>query len=123
MLHRAQYIEKAGTGIKRMEQAVKNHKKKLKMDIENSIFYTITFKKAVEKTTQEKSPVTTQEIQERKKKASNFNDLCVSTTTQEILNFIEKTPSITREELAKKMKSISPDGIKYHLEQLKKQGF
>ena len=134
MLHRAQYIEKAGTGIKRMEQAVKNHKKKLKMDIEysdNSIFYTITFKKAVEKTTQEKSPVTTQEIQERKKKSSNFSDLCVSTTTQEksltttqeILNFIEKTPSITREELAKKMKNISPDGIKYHLEQLKKQGF
>ena len=49
MLHRADYIEKAGTGISRIKQAIKNHNKKIKLKIEygdNSLFYRITFKKA-----------------------------------------------------------------------------
>ena len=49
MLHRVDYIEKAGTGISRIKQAVKNHNKKVKLKIEygdNSLFYMITFKKA-----------------------------------------------------------------------------
>ena len=49
MLHRVDYIEKAGTGISRIKQAIKNHNRKVKLKIEygdNSLFYRITFKKA-----------------------------------------------------------------------------
>ncbi len=48
MLHRADYIEQAGTGISRIKTAVANHKKKVKLDIEysdDSPFYNIIFKK------------------------------------------------------------------------------
>ena len=49
MLHRVDYIEKAGTGISRIKEAIKNHNRKVKLKIEygdNSLFYRITFKKA-----------------------------------------------------------------------------
>ncbi len=48
MLHRANYIEKAGTGINRIKQAIKNHKNKVTLDIKygnNSMFYNVIFKK------------------------------------------------------------------------------
>ena len=48
MLHRVDYIEKAGTGISRIKEAIKNHKRKVKLKIaygDNSLFYRITFKK------------------------------------------------------------------------------
>ena len=47
MLHRVNYIEKAGTGINRIKKAIANHKKKIKLKLEynNSIFYNIIFKK------------------------------------------------------------------------------
>ena len=50
MLHRANYIEKAGTGISRIKEAIANHKKKVELDIEysdDSNFYSIIFKKEV----------------------------------------------------------------------------
>ena len=48
MLHRANYIEKAGTGIGRIKSALAKHKKKidLKIDFSNkSLFYNVIFKK------------------------------------------------------------------------------
>ena len=42
-------------------------------------------------------------------------------TTQKILDLIDKDPYITRKELSEKIKNITPDGVKYHIEQLKKQ--
>ena len=42
-------------------------------------------------------------------------------TTQKILHLISKNPSITRQELSQGI-GITPDGIKYHLDQLKKRG-
>ena len=60
MLHRANYIEKAGTGINRMREAVKDHKRKLSMDIQyspDSPFYKIIFrKKEFTQTTREITP-------------------------------------------------------------------
>ena len=52
MLHRADYIEQAGTGINRIREATVNHKKKVELDIEysdDSPFYSIIFKKELEK--------------------------------------------------------------------------
>ena len=48
MLHRANYIEQAGTGIGRIKKALANHKKKVKLDIRysnDSIFYSVIFSK------------------------------------------------------------------------------
>lgn len=43
-------------------------------------------------------------------------------TTQELLlALIRKTPAITREELAEFI-GLSPDGVKYHLDKLRKEG-
>ena len=50
MLHRANYIEKAGTGINRIKQAIKDHKKKVTLDIkygDGSMFYSVIFKKII----------------------------------------------------------------------------
>ena len=54
MLHRANYIEKAGTGIKRIKSALAKHKKKIKLKIQyDKMFYSVIFKKALSaKTTQ-----------------------------------------------------------------------
>ncbi|MBI5213095.1 MAG: winged helix-turn-helix transcriptional regulator [Nitrospirae bacterium] len=42
-------------------------------------------------------------------------------TTQKILSAIKEKPGITREELAGLLR-ITPDGVKYHLYNLKKRG-
>ena len=72
MLHRADYIEKAGTGISRIKQAIKNHNKKIKLKIEygdNSLFYRITFKKAG------LAKKTSKGLVINKKKSSKINNL------------------------------------------------
>ena len=48
MLHRASYIEKAGTGISRIKTALKKHKKKVKLEIhykDDKLFYSVIFRK------------------------------------------------------------------------------
>ena len=64
MLHRANYIEKAGTGINRIKQALSKHKKKVLLDIQydkNSMFYSVVFKKkGLVETTQKGLVETTQ---------------------------------------------------------------
>ncbi|MBI4685888.1 MAG: winged helix-turn-helix transcriptional regulator [Nitrospirae bacterium] len=42
-------------------------------------------------------------------------------TTQKILRAAEENPAITREGLARLL-GISPEGVKYHLDNLKKKG-
>ncbi len=193
MLHRANYIEQAGTGINRIKEALANHKKKVILDIQYSkasTFYTVVFrKKALTSTTQKPALGTTQKrlsgttqkpalgttqkrlsgttqkpalgttqkrlsgttqkpisgttqkrlsgtTQKRlsgttqkpalgttQKRLSGTTQKPISGTTQKILNLINKNPVITRQELAEQIGNISVDGIKYHLEQLKKKGF
>jgi predicted HTH transcriptional regulator len=66
--------------------------------------------KKLEETTQEINGTTQETTQEIKK------------TTQEIiLALIKINPAITRKELAEKI-GITPNGIKYHLDKLRKQG-
>jgi predicted HTH transcriptional regulator len=43
-------------------------------------------------------------------------------TTQKILELIKENPYITRKELAEKIGHITEDGIKYHLNKMKKEG-
>ena len=67
MLHRADYIEQAGTGISRIREAIVNHKKKVELDIEysdDSPFYNIIFKKErLVETAQKKLAGTTQKTE------------------------------------------------------------
>ena len=120
MLHRANYIEKAGTGIGRIKSALAKHKKKIKLDIQygdDSMFYSVIFSKTgLVKTTQKTPMKTTQE------KSMNTTQETSMNTTQKILDLIEQHPFVTREELSKQIGTITSDGVKYHLEQLKKQG-
>ena len=107
MLHRVNYIEKAGTGINRMKTTIKNHKRKLSMSIQygvDNLFYSIIFRK--------KEP--TKAIQKTAQKATQK-------TAQKILDLIDKNHFITRQELSKEIGNITPDGVKYHLDRLKKQ--
>jgi ATP-dependent DNA helicase RecG len=100
LVHRLDWVEKAGTGIKRIKDACKKQRIKTRIQASTN-YFTITFyrnKQSSQNTAQE----TTQE------------------TTQEIINLIKQKPSITRKELAQKI-GLSEDGIKYHLNQLKKK--
>ena len=48
MLHRVNYIERAGTGIGRIKSALAKHKKKIDLDIQysnDSLFYSVIFRK------------------------------------------------------------------------------
>ena len=88
---RAGYVEKIGSGIKRIRELVPN----VTFNI-SSNWFKVTF---LRETTQE----TTQE------------------TTLRMLEVIRENPTITRKELAKII-GLSEDGIKYHLDKLRKEG-
>ena len=97
LLHRIGYIEKMGTGINKMKRLIAEAKL-APIKFEFGTFFTITFirpKETTQKTTHK--------------------------TTQKILNLIKENPSITRKRLSELL-GITPDGIKYHLNNLKKKG-
>jgi ATP-dependent DNA helicase RecG len=91
----ADLVEKVGSGIGRMRKAMKQAGLPApKFEFTN--FFTVIFRRPLipQKTTQK--------------------------TTQKILELIKKKSRITRKELAEKI-GISEDGIKFNLNQLKKQ--
>ena len=99
LFQRIDYIEKMGTGIERIRLALKTAKVAPVQYEFNPVYIKAVFLrpgKFDEKTTQE----TTQEI---------------------ILKLIKNNPSVTRNDLAEKT-GLSGDGVKYHLQLLKKQG-
>ena len=136
MLHRANYIEQAGTGISRIKKAVINHKKKLELDIEysdDSIFYSIIFKK-------KRLAETTQKIESSDDK-SNFQGIfsvnpkefqgIFSVNPKEFQSIfginalntvwlIYKKPNITAKEIAEKL-SITERSARNYLSQLKQK--
>ena len=144
MLHRANYIEKAGTGIGRIKSALAKHKKKVKLDIQygdDSMFYSVIFRKTgLVKTTQKTPMKTTQKtpmkttqktpmkttqktpMKTTQKTPMKTTQKTPMKTTQKILDLIEQHPFVTREDLSRQIGNITSDGVKYHLEQLKKQG-
>jgi len=115
LLHRAGYIEKIGTGIKRIENAVKKHGRGSVIFSFDS-FFNVSFSRVkatgktapeIEKATQE----TTQEIERSTQE----------TTQEMILGLLKTNPAITRKGLADKT-GLTPDGVKYHLDKLREQG-
>jgi len=112
LLHRAGYIEKIGTGIKRIEKAVAEHGKGTVSFTFNGFFVVVfsrirVYQDFPPKASDKKLEETTQEIKE--------------TTQETILALIKINPAITRKELAEKI-GITLNGIKYHLDKLRKKG-
>ncbi len=119
LLHRAGYIEKIGTGIKRIENTVKEHGRGSVIFSFDS-FFTVSFSrvKATEKTSVKTAP----EIEKATQETTQEIEKTTQETTQEmILRLIKTNPAITRKGLAEKT-GLTPDGVKYHLNKLREQG-
>ena len=88
-------------------------------------------KNRLKNTTLKNSQTATQETTKKREKNTIKNTTQNTTlknskkttqeTIQKILDIIHQTPHITRQELSKKIGNITADGIKYHLNRLKKQ--
>jgi ATP-dependent DNA helicase RecG len=130
LLHRSGYIEKIGTGIKRIEKAVAEHGKGTVSFTFNGFFVVVFSRirvsqdfppkkidKKLKKTTQEINKTTQETTQEIKETTQEIKE----TTQETILALIKINPAITRKELAEKI-GITPNGIKYHLDKLRRQG-
>lgn len=95
LLHRADYIEKLGTGINRIKNAVKEHGK-LSVEFSFSTFFTVVFILS--------------------------GDLKVTENQSKILKSINENPNITTKELSKII-GISDRKIKENIKKLKNAGF
>ena len=133
MLHRANYIEQAGTGISRIKTAIADHKKKVELDIEysdDSIFYSIIFKKEMlAKTTQKNIVIGKGTFQNifgvNDKEFRSIFGVTVSESRSifgvNILNtswLIHKNPSIKAQEIAEKL-SVTKRTAENYLSKLK----
>jgi Predicted transcriptional regulator containing an HTH domain and an uncharacterized domain shared with the mammalian protein Schlafen len=94
LFYRMDKVERIGSGVRRMRELMTSAGLK-EPAFESSTFFSAAFNKFPEKTTQK--------------------------TTQKIIEEMKKNPEITRKELAERI-GISPNGIKYHLDNLKKLG-
>ncbi len=43
-------------------------------------------------------------------------------TTQKVLSVLKENPSVSRKEIAEILENITPDGVKYHINKLRKAG-
>lgn len=103
LLHRADYIEKLGTGINRIKNAVKEHGK-VSVKFSYSTFFTVVFKLGGHRKVGDK---VTEKVTENQSK---------------ILKSINKNPNITTKELSEII-GISDRKIKENIKKLKNAGF
>lgn len=107
LFHRINYIEKMGTGIRRIQKMMLEAglpRVRYVWDSYVTAVFPLEKRKASVKTTQE----TTQEITQE-------------TTREKIVGLLKRKPRITRNEIAEIIR-LSPDGVKYHLDALKRAG-
>ena len=64
---------------------------------------------------------TTQETENTTQETENTTQETENTTQELLLALIKKTPAVTREELAEFI-DLTPDGVKYHLDKMRKEG-
>ena len=136
MLHRANYIERAGTGINRIKQALAKHKKKILLDIQydkNSMFYSVIFrKKGWVETTQEGLVETTQEglVETTQEGLVETTQEGLVETTQEglvetqskILKMMTENPTVSKQKVAEFI-GISSTAVDKNIDTLKKKRF
>jgi ATP-dependent DNA helicase RecG len=103
LYHRAKFIEKLGTGINRIKNAMKEAELP-EPEFEFSEFFSITFKRTKADETVEKTVEKTR-----------------GKTRGKIIQLISENPNITIEEMAEKI-GITSKGVEYNIDKLKKEG-
>lgn len=103
MFQRIEYIEKMGTGILRIQNMMK------KAGLPQVKYEFGTIVKAVFSLEPEKGSV------------QILGETTQETTQEKILGLLRQKPEITRNEITKAV-GLTPDGVKYHLDQLRRAG-
>ncbi|OHD78533.1 MAG: transcriptional regulator, partial [Spirochaetes bacterium RIFOXYC1_FULL_54_7] len=138
LLHRVHFIEKVGTGINRIKQAVEGNARTSVDFSFDDAFFTVTFtrmqavpeettqrsglpEKASEKTGgfSKSSQETTQETTQR---TTQKTTQTLSGKQTELLNYLKLNPEASRQEMAQHIADITADGIKYNLKRLQDIG-
>lgn len=103
---RMHLVEQIGSGVKRINQLMSEAKLPAPQFKTEGMFIVVVQrkKKTSEKTTQKTAQKTTQK------------------TEKQILKILIENPHISRDEIAKKLTNITSNGVKYHLNKLKKEG-
>jgi ATP-dependent DNA helicase RecG len=99
LLSRTEYFEKAGTGITRMRNALKEAELPEPV-FEFSSFFTVKFIRVVGTTSKTTLKTT-------------------SKTTLKILDVLKENPKLSYPQIAEKVGDITREGVKYHIEKLK----
>ena len=104
LLSRTIFMEKAGTGIKRIRDYCSKNKNKIKFDFDKYCFFiVINSKKTTPKTTPKTTSKTTPKNEDR------------------ILLLINENSSISKEKIAKEI-GVTIDGVKYYIKKFKNKG-
>lgn len=112
LLHRIDYIEKIGTGINRIRQAVAEHGG-TELDLHYNDFFTITFRAKV-------AMVSDGEIG-REIGREIGGEIELTERQREVLDLIRSTPTLSVKVLADRL-GINPSAVEKHLQALKKKG-
>ena len=104
LLHRSGYIEKIGTGIRRIEKAVKEHGKG-GVTFSFDSFFTVWFRRV--RTSQKTLAETTQKTTQKQKA---------------IIDYLKQNPRAGRQEISENIDGITEDGVKYNLKRLQEIG-
>lgn len=108
LIHRMGWIEKMGTGVKRIQNLV-SEVGLPPVEYTFTGFVTITFWRYPEK-----DKKTMDKIEDTTRKTTQK-------TTQKILDILKKYPDASRKHIADLLGNITEDGVKYHLDKLKKE--
>lgn len=65
---------------------------------------------------------TTQKAENTTQKTENTTQKPISDTAQKIIDLLSEDPYLTRLDIALRL-SLTPDGVKYHLNRLQKKGY
>ena len=112
LLHRIDYIEKIGTGINRIRQAVAEHGG-TELDLHYNDFFTVTFRAKV-------AMVSDGEIG-REIGGEIGGEIELTERQREVLDLIRSTPTLSVKVLADRL-GINPSAVEKHLQALKKKG-
>ncbi|MBN2531781.1 MAG: hypothetical protein JXB88_02755 [Spirochaetales bacterium] len=119
LLHRIDYIERIGTGINRIKNAVKEHGK-CTVDFRITGFFAVVYKR--KKTTRKNDGLNDDTTQITTQITTQKTTRKLTENQKKILAFLEKNPSAGREKIAEQIEGITADGVKYNLKQLQEYG-
>ena len=120
LLHRAGYIEKMGTGISRIKNALAAAFEPQPV-FQFDSFFTVIFKRTAQETVEsaQETVESAQETVESAQETVESAQETVESAQEKILSAIRKNPNITRNELSIEL-NVTPDSVKHNLVKLTK---